>query len=86
MGIETIGAVRLPDYAASYLVNGDSSGISEEDIQNIDNWIDSYYEGYSGLIWDIEGEEGSFDSCPPFGLACNTFKCMVFGHAVKREA
>jgi hypothetical protein len=35
--------VYLPDYALSYLVNDDSSGIEEEDKKTIDSYMEFFY-------------------------------------------
>lgn len=80
---------RIPDYAAPYLVNGDPSGLNQEDIENIDKWVESMNEdGYNVSTWctvvqDDEGEwciedeaEPSYSSSPEFGLPCNVYEVM----------
>lgn len=80
---------RVPDYAAPYLVNGDASGLSEEDIENIDKWVAAMNEdGYSVTEWcevveDDDGEwcisedtEPYFSSSPEFGLPCNVYDVL----------
>jgi hypothetical protein len=41
---------KIPDYALSYLINDDESGINEEDIQTIDQWINKLEEGLTQTI------------------------------------
>jgi hypothetical protein len=75
--------VEIPDYALSYLVNGDSSGLEKEDIETIDNYMQYYYDrakelnGY--VLFDIKdmNDEGGFNHNPEFGLACNTITCII---------
>jgi len=66
----------VPDYALSYLVNGDDSGLEDRDQATIDTW----YEQYQDLA-DMRGgnviispgdEHGEFTNRPAFGLACST--------------
>ena len=56
---------NIPEYALSYLVNDDPSGLEEEDIKNIDEFIEREELG-ACVDW---GEEASFTSRPAFGLA-----------------
>jgi hypothetical protein len=68
---------RIPDYALSYLVNGDASGLEDEDQANIDSWLEScrgrlaklYPEAH--LDFWVEDGEPSFVHRPAFGLACS---------------
>ena len=73
--------IKLPDYSLSYLINGDSSGINEEDIALIDNWYKTYTDrlqsGESIVISLPEDEYPEFTWAPEFGLACNCFNCMI---------
>ena len=72
---------RIPDYALSYLVNNDSSGIDDADVKAIDAFMQWYYDkakevnGY--VIFACGDGDGSFDSRPAFGLACNTVECEI---------
>ena len=76
-------SVNIPDYAMCYLVNGDSSGLNDDDITLIDTWINVYYakaeklQGHLNIVQLNDNDSGSFDSFPPFGLACNTFECEL---------
>ena len=83
MNIAYKESINIPDYAICYLVNGDSSGLNEEEIILIDTWINVYYAkaeelyGHLNIVQLNDDDSGSFDSFPPFGLACNTFECEL---------
>lgn len=75
---------NIPEYALSYLVNGDASGIDDEDQANCDEWLKSITEKlqkqYPGLGVDLvisDNDEGSFRPYPAFGLACNCVQGAV---------
>ena len=60
---------QIPDYALPALVNGDTSGLSEEDESALNTFLAK--EHYID-VWDIPAEsEPYFCSTPEFGLACN---------------
>jgi hypothetical protein len=73
---------NCPCYALSYLVNGDASGLEEEDIKAIDAWeeecrkkLEDLYPEAS-IIFDLQySAEPSFTRHPAFGLACDTAPC-----------
>lgn len=75
--------INMPDYAMPYLINGDNSGLTEEDIQIIDRWfnrmqrIADNYESVVIIGMPEDGDEGSFCSDPEFGLACNCFEITI---------
>ena len=75
-------SVDVPDYALCYLINGDNSGLTDEDITIIDNWFNHYQKiadkyNSSVIISPEDYEEGTFTSFPAFGLACNAFPCRI---------
>ena len=74
--------VDIPDYALSYLINADSSGMEESDIINTDNFMQKYYalaNKYNAnvIISPVDCDDGSFCSFPAFGLASNCFECHI---------
>ena len=73
--------VDLPGYSLSYLINGDSSGIDEVDVKNIDSFMKQFYDESAELngnvVIDIIDEEGSFTHCPEFGLACDCYAATI---------
>ena len=82
--LEYIDTINLPTWAASYLVNGDSSGLTDEDIETVDSW-ESELE-YNCLTYDFrdhEEYEGSyFTQYPEFGLPCDCEKVRLYGHKI----
>ena len=77
----TYNNLRIPTYALSYLINGDNSGLDDQDKQNIDSYMSKFYnlaEDHDGyVIFSQENEEEYFSSHPEFGLACNVQDCII---------
>jgi hypothetical protein len=75
MKTQAIYSVKLPDYSLPYLINGDSSGLEEEDKTAIDQYMNYYYdiaESYHGsVVINPLDMEAYFTWKPAFGLACN---------------
>ena len=80
--------LRVPDYALSYLVNGDSSGISDADRLAIDQWYEQFHNEARELVssgnahsaqvvFSAGDEEPYFTRSPEFGLACNVVESSV---------
>lgn len=72
----------LPVWAISYLVNADPSGLIDEDIQMVDEWVDGFKEAHPNLsfiTYDIP-EECEFYFAPAFGLACDCVEADVYVH------
>lgn len=67
---------QVPNYALSYLINGDSSGIDDEDVRNADMWLDGYNQIADDLggnvVLSVTDETNAFCRNPAFGLACDT--------------
>jgi hypothetical protein len=72
----------IPSYALSYLVNGDASGLTDEDKNIIDKWL-------TGWLWRVDevdngsliisptGEDAHFAHYPEFGLPCDCVECDI---------
>ncbi len=74
--------LKVPDYAMSYLVNGDASGLPDEDKAAIDKWYAQFVEAAQtagGVALFVPGPgEASFTWSPAFGKACScVFDCVV---------
>ena len=72
----------MPSYAMSYLINGDSSGLSFEDKVCIDKWYDSWLEYAEsvggGVVISPTGEREFFTKYPEFGgLSCDCTECDI---------
>lgn len=71
---------RIPDYAMCYLVNGDPSGLEDEDIKTIDEWVNEMLgDEYSSIIVGVpsDDQETYFHWNPEFGLACDVWDIDV---------
>ena len=79
----------LPSWALPYIVNGDSDGLSEDDISLVEKWENKMRErGFNSDVFDfvredengeiyLEPEQDSyFDSFPAFGLPCECYTCL----------
>lgn len=68
----------IPDYALSYLINGDSSGLEADDIAIIDSYMKEYYAMGGNVIIDYDtDEERYFSSHPAFGSPCTVYDCKI---------
>jgi hypothetical protein len=73
--------VRMPTYALPLIVNGDNTGINDEDMKNILDFLDSMQKIADGLhcFYDIfeVGDTEYFSNHPEFGLPCNVCDYVV---------
>ena len=81
--------IAVPEYAIPYLVNGDTEGLSEQDVKNIDEFADDMAkkgfhadiftfvtEDANGNLIEDENAEPSFTWSPAFGDACGCYVCL----------
>lgn len=72
---------RIPSYALPYLINGDASGLCEEDKNIIDKWLDAWViraeKLGGGLVISPTGQEEEFSHYPEFGLPCGYIECDI---------
>jgi|WetSurSiteA1Bulk_404760.scaffolds.fasta_scaffold57653_2 hypothetical protein len=77
----SVEVVRFPAYALSYLINGDSSGITEEDVTAIDAWwneqVSALTEGQHLILDPADQADQYFTWHPAFGLACDVIDCNL---------
>ena len=70
---------RIPTYALPYLVNGDATGLTDEDIKIIDKAVSK--SGIEVVVPITESVEGSpqpyFSSSPMFGLPDEVEDCII---------
>ncbi len=74
--------VLVPDWALSELVNSDSSGLTEAEAAQVNNWFSQFVaeaKQAGGNAHFAAGNGGAFFSAyPAFGrLACNVVECKV---------
>jgi len=74
-------------WALSYLVNGDASGLEDEDQTQIDNWLDTATASFTdadGQRWEFSHEDVDADSRNEFGydeitgLRCDVYTVTMF--------
>lgn len=73
--------LQVPCYALPYLINGDFSGLAEEDIKAIDTWY-AYYANLAAkmggsVIFENDSDSTYFTSVPEFGLPCECVDCTI---------
>jgi len=76
--------VSMPDYALCYIVNADSSGLTDEDKTTIDNALQPYYDeadkidGYVEFCFDFDKQPDPYFTWHPlYGLASNCYDCKI---------
>ena len=77
---ENCFVMGIPSYAVCYLIYGESDNLSEEDIKNIDSWVEKMQNDNNGKSFDISpisGRDEYFNPCPCFGLPCNSLDCWI---------
>lgn len=72
---EDIVAVDVPEWALSYLINGEVGDISDSDMKLVREFEKNYEVLEVCKLCDGSDQDPSFCSNPPFGLACNVLTC-----------
>lgn len=87
MKIELVDTVKFPAYALSYLINGDASGIEDEDVENVDAWLESLseYGPYQHFTFDYGDYEEDFYPHPEFGLACECVELKIYAERLDTD-
>ena len=74
MDIDNTYSYTFPAYALSALINGDTSGLEDDDEKNLNEFLKrEHYVDH----WDVDRDENGeakepyFSKSPEFGLACN---------------
>ena len=68
MRFETIE--KIPTWALCYIINGDPTGLNDEDIKMVDDYMEK---------WQVE-IISSFSHYPAFGLPAEVEECKVIYH------
>lgn len=72
---------NFPTYALSALINGDYSGLTEEDKANLEDFLtDEFYVEH----WDVADRlifSPHFSTCPEFGLATDCVEVIGYYRA-----
>lgn len=69
---------KIPTWALCYLINGDASGLTDEDIAIADKWCEV---NNVTAVCAPDTQEGEcspyFTHCPAFGLSSDVVDCQV---------
>jgi hypothetical protein len=77
--LKLIATYTLPEWALPALINGDITGLSGTEEDQLDQFVMEFNE-FEGLIFDALESESFFSCCPEFGLACQCYTVDVWGH------
>lgn len=62
----------IPNWATCYIMYGDDSGLTPEDVAMVDKFVQDLEKDGLRLSHPISGSENEFNSYPAFGDACDT--------------
>ena len=71
MGVRFTVVRNVPCWAANYFVNGDATGLTEDDMGLIREYEKRLLRSGFRLSGPIDDTRNEFCSCPAFGLACD---------------
>lgn len=71
---------KIPSWAICALVNGDYSGLGDEDIKIVEKWIKETC--YDVVCPPSEDDCYYFTSSPAFGLACDVYDCKCLCYTI----
>lgn len=78
--LEYIDEYAIPTYALPLLINGDDSGLDEDDANEIRQWLEQEFPDHNCLTFDCSGGDDEFSTLPAFGLPTTTTLTKVHGH------
>lgn len=73
--LEEIETIDLPQWSICYLINGDGSALTDDDIALADSWQASFG---APITIDVIDENADFEPFPEFGLACDCVKATIY--------
>ncbi len=69
---------KLPTWSLCYLINGDTSGLTEDEVHMIDRWISDWRVLIVSPLTDEEGNaQPYFSHNPLFGLPTEVEDCDI---------
>ena len=75
--LRNISRENLPTWALPYLINGDASGLSDDEQEMVDEWVDRI--PHIGFIdFECADENEFFSPCPAFGKPTTCEEYLVF--------
>ena len=81
--LQYLDTFTLPAYALPMLINDDSSGIEDSDIEEVQQWLAENFEGqYTGLVFEPLDGGPEFAHQPAWGFPTDCHLVKVHGHPV----
>lgn len=69
---------KIPTWSIGYIINGDSTGLTEDEIRMIYNWLNGWQVEIVSPITDEQGNtQPYFSRCPLFGLPAEVEDCDI---------
>ncbi len=70
---------KIPTWSLCYLINGDKTGLTEDEIHMIDQWINDWQVQLVSPLRNKEGDaQPYFSHYPLFGLPTEVEDCNIF--------
>lgn len=69
--------IEIPDWSISYLVNGDDSGLTKEDLRQVKNFEKGLLKKADYYTIDFMDGTSGFNPFPYFGQACDTTHAFI---------
>lgn len=78
---------EIPTWALCYIINGDPSGLSDDDVALIDGFYERYEKQglHICIVSPHDDEYGSFSAFPAFGLATDVIECDILCERIKTD-
>lgn len=78
---------RIPTWALCYIINGDSEGLTEEDVAQVKGFYETYRKAGCRIeiISPQEGCESYFTRYPAFGLPADVEDCDVLFTRIEKD-
>lgn len=74
---------NIPNWAVCYLEYAETDGLSKEDIEVVDKWLEALeLNGYTNPVF-VFGKDNGYHEYPEFGLGCGCIQCTI--HQFERE-
>lgn len=79
--LQNLGIHNIPLHALPYIAYGDSSGLTDEDAEQIDQWLAGEFPNHNCLTFHhADTEPPAMLAFPAFGLAAECVSIEVYGH------
>ena len=80
--IKHIDDVQIPEYLLPALINGDTTGLSGTEENDLEVFLLDYQD-YDGLVFVDKGEPYFAWSNPVNGLGCTVIDVSIYGHEIE---